>query len=161
MARSNIQNKKRTSSLKTLGLMPTDILPTEIEPGVQKIVNIFCAKGLFTYMSCQGHLGHKGSRVAWVEFCPEHFNSYIEGNLNKLENFLKCGEGLWFLRVEYVGQSRFAGIGRPRPRIKSLKRIVQLEMRVTLHLRDSAFLKNTKQKTTAMKALEGAAKKYL
>ena len=129
-----------------------------IEPGVVKLIEVLAAKGLVTEMSCEGHPA-QGKPHAWVQLNPACCKHYVRKNAKRLEQFLLAGEGLWSMRVEYFGKSHFAGLGRPRPRLKWMRRVVQVEMRVTLVLETAAVERD--QKTTAMRAMERAAARCL
>src|SRR5690606_9633528 len=101
------KNKNKISIFPDL----SPALPSvEIEEGVSTIVNIFNSKGLFTYMSCEGHAGRKDRDRAWIELDPCIFKTYMENNSSKMEQFLLAGEKKWILSIDYFGMSKFRGI---------------------------------------------------
>ena len=147
---------------KRINIFPelTPELPdTSLEKGIIKIVGILNEKGLATEMSCEGH-SQKYKEKAWVRISPSSFKGYMKSNTSKMERFLKAGEGKWYLEIVYCGLSRFRGLGQSAPRKKNLKRVVDVEMEVTIILMSRAR-NSGETKTSGMRSMENAAKKYL
>lgn len=133
-----------------------------VEPGVVKIVGILNGKGLATELSCEGHADEGTKKAnAWIDLNPACFKHYMKANAKKMERFLSVGEGVWLLRIEYYGKSVFSGQGVPRPRLKTMKRSLQVEMTPTILLCTTAFEKGSSLKVKSMRALERAAERYL
>lgn len=139
--------------------LTSEVPEASIEKGVVKIVGILNGKGLATEMSCGGHAKVSGKDRAWVQLNPSSFKHYMKSGSQKMEKFLKVGEGKWYLSIDYFGYSHFSGLGRPRPRKKNLKRQLAIEMKVRIVLTTHGL--NARTKTKGMLALERAAKKYL
>lgn len=158
--KGNNMAKKTKKTIDIFSEISPYIPECEIEPGIVKLVGILNSKGLATYMSCQGH-GQLGKGRAWVDIDAAHLKGYVKKHHSKFEQFLKAGEGRWYLRVEYFGKNYFKGMGKPQPRFKSMKRHVEVEMSVRIILNTTAFDSTGSQKTKEMKALERAAQKYL
>lgn len=131
-----------------------------LEAGIVRLVGILNSKGLATWMSCEGHSAPRCDK-AWVRIQPACFKHYMRGRARKMERFLLVGEGRWHLSLEYFGRSNFRGLGAVRPRVKTLRRIITIEMHPTLYLCDRAREQNSHQKTKMMRAMERAAQKYL
>lgn len=130
-----------------------------MDKGIEILVGILNSKGLPTTLSCAGHRSRGTS--AWVELEGAHFKHYASRSEQKLEQFLKAGEGRWFLTLTYRAESVFPGIGRLRPRIKSLRREVQVNLVPTFHLRVAAIDSKSGLKCKLMCSMERAATSLL
>ena len=156
------KNKRRIVSVINLhSEIAPNVPELSLENGIIKIVEILNGKGLITEMSCEGHSGVANKERAWIQLNPSSFKSYLNSHTIRMEQFLKAGEGKWHLRIEYSGKSLFSGLGSPQPRKRTLKRIVEVEMEVSIILNTTARFSKVKTKTKMMLAMERAAKKYL
>ena len=144
-----------------LDQLTPDVPEVGLEPGITRMVGILSSKGLATAMSCAGHHDAPGKSNAWIQIQPACFKHYMKTGADKMGQFLRVGEGLWFLRVEYSGRSRFRGLGQTRPRTKSLKRVVMVEMTPTIVLRTTALDASSGKATKSMRAMERAAQRSL
>jgi hypothetical protein len=153
--------RKKSEPIELYDVITSDVPEVGLEPGIIKMVGILNSKGLATYMSCEGHVGGRWKDMAWVEVSPCAFKSYMKARARKMERFLRAGEGLWYLRVEYFAQSCFKGLGLVRPRIKAMKRVVRMDMTVTLVLRAGYKENDPARKVRRMRTMERAAVRYL
>lgn len=160
MAKKTEPKVNKNKPLDLFSEIAPNVPDCELESGIVKLVGILNSKGLPTSMSCEGH-GALNKGRAWVEIEAAHFKGYVKKYPQNMEQFIIAGEGLWYISVDYLGKNYFKGMGKPKPRVKTLKRQVQVEMTVRLILTTTAFEKNTEKKTKEMKALERAAQKYL
>ncbi len=132
-----------------------DVSPCELDKGMVELIGILNAKGIVTNLSCDGH----GKSNAWVILESAHFKGFMKAKKFKMQKFLNIGETRWKLQLNYYGVSKFKGIGKVRPRLNELRRIVHSEMTAILVLDGPAMLAG--EKTRNMKALEKAATAYL
>jgi hypothetical protein len=129
------------------------------DEGIEIALGIFNSKGLVTTLSCAGHTDTARSH-AWFRFEAAHFKGYMLRNPEKMNRFLLAGEGIWTLSLEYFAQSRFQGLGARRPRLKRMRRVLTVELDVTLVVHGQA-LERDGRKTKVMHALERAARQCL
>jgi hypothetical protein len=76
----------------------------DIDPGIRRMVKVLNAKGLTTYMSCEGHKNRQTGYChrAYVTIRPEAFEKYVETKADRLMAFLHEAKTV-SLQIRYYG----------------------------------------------------------